>query len=77
MFYLLGYKFIHNSKTSNRGVGILIKREIFEGFEIKNTVRDVENNFILIDVDYNGIRFTAGSVYGANTNEGLPMYDLL
>jgi exonuclease III len=37
----------------------------------------VENNFILIDVDYNGIRFTAGSVYGANTNEGLPMYDLL
>ncbi len=77
MFYLLGYKFIHNSTTSNRGVGILVKREFLEGFKIINTVRDSENNFILIDVDYNGIRFTAGSVYGANTNEGLPMYDSL
>ena len=74
---MLGYKFIHNSTTSNRGVGILIKRELLNCFNILNTVKDIENNYILIDVEYNGSRFTAGSVYGANTNEGLPMYDSL
>ncbi len=73
----MGYKFIHNSTTSNRGVGILVKRELLNCFNKLNTVRDIENNYILIDVDYNGFRFTAGSVYGANTNEGLPMYDSL
>ena len=73
----MGYKFIHNSTTSNRGVGILIKRELLNCFNILNTVKDIENNYILIDVEYNGSRFTAGSVYGANTNEGLPMYDSL
>jgi hypothetical protein len=26
-FYLLGYKFIHNSPLSNRGVGILLKKK--------------------------------------------------
>ncbi len=72
MFYLLGYKFIHNSTTSSRGVGILVKREIWDCFNIINIVRDLDNNYILNDVDYNGIRFTGGSVYGANTNEGLP-----
>ncbi len=58
-------------------MGILIKRELLNCFNILNTVRDTENNYILIDVDYNGFRFTVGSVYGANTNEGLPMYNSL
>jgi hypothetical protein len=30
-FFLRGYKFFHNSRTSSRGVGILIHKNILEG----------------------------------------------
>ena len=74
-FYFMGYKFIHNSPTSARGVGILVKRNLLDKFNIVNTIRDREGNYILIDVDYHNNRYTFGSIYGANTNEGIDMYD--
>jgi exonuclease III len=76
-FQLLGYKFIHNSPHSNRGVGILIKKKAMEKIHILNTVRDLEGNHILIDIDYKSTRYTLGSVYGANTNDGIDMYNVL
>ena len=76
-FQLLGYKFIHNSPHSNRGVGILIKKQAMEKIHILNTVRDLEGNHILIDIDYKSTRYTLGSVYGANTNDGIDMYNVL
>jgi exonuclease III len=76
-FYLLGYKFIHNSPLSNRGVGILIKKKAMENLRILNTVRDLEGNHILIDIEYKSSRYTLGSVYGANTNDGIDMYNVL
>jgi hypothetical protein len=33
-FYLLGYRFIHNSPFSNRGVGILIKKKTMEKIQL-------------------------------------------
>jgi hypothetical protein len=55
----------------------LIKKTSLEKISILNTVRDTEGNFILIDIEHNNSRFTLGSVYGANTNEGIQMYDSL
>ncbi len=76
-FYFRGYKFIFNSPSSSMGVGILIKKTALEKISILNTVRDTEGNFILIDIEHKNSRFTLGSVYGANTNEGIQMYDSL
>ncbi len=59
------------------GVGILIKKTALEEISILNTVRDTEGNFVLIDIEHKNSRFTLGSVYGANTNEGIQMYDSL
>jgi hypothetical protein len=73
----MGYKFIHNSPTSSRGVGILLKKSLLDNLNILNTVRDREGNYILIDVEYRNERYTFGSIYGANTNEGIHMYDSL
>jgi hypothetical protein len=42
-----------------------------EKISIINMVRDTEGNFILIDVEHKNSRFTLGSVYRANTNEGI------
>ncbi len=76
-FYFMGYKFIHNSPTSSRGVGILVKRNLLDKLNIVNIIRDREGNYILIDVDYHNNRYTFGSIYGVNTNEGIDMYDNL
>jgi len=75
--YFRGYKFIHNSPTSLRGVGILIKKEVFDSSTIFSTIRDRDGNYILLDIEYNNHRITVGSIYGANTNEGIDMYDNL
>jgi exonuclease III len=76
-FYLLGYKLIHNSPLSNRGVGILIKKKTLDNLHILNTVRDLEGNHILLDIEYKSVKYTIGSIYGANTNEGINMYNVL
>ncbi len=48
-----------------------------ENLQIFNTVRDLEGNHILLDNEYKSVRYTIGSVYGANTNEGINMYNVL
>jgi hypothetical protein len=50
---------------------------VLEKVSIVNTVRDTDGNYILIDIEYKNNRYTLGSVYGANTNEGISMYDAL
>ncbi len=75
--HLMGYKFIHNSPSSSRGVGVLIKKSALENLIIHNTLRDLEGNFILLDIEHYSHRYTIGSVYGCNTNEGINMYDNL
>jgi len=67
----MGYKFIHNSPTSSRGVGILIKKSALDNLVIHNILRDSDGNFILLDIEHFSKRYTIGSVYGCNTNEGL------
>ena len=75
--YLMGYKFIHNSPTSSRGVGVLIKKTVLENLIIHNILRDFEGNYILLDIEHSNKRYTIGSVYGCNTTEGISLYDNL
>jgi hypothetical protein len=44
-FFIRGYKFFHNSKTSSRGVGILIKNNI--QIEEMRTAEDPGDNYLL------------------------------
>ncbi len=48
-----------------------------ENLHILNTVRDLEGNHILLDIEYKSVKYTLGSIYGANTNEGINMYNVL
>jgi len=73
-FYLHGYKFIHNSTISSRGVGILIHRKVLDNIIVHSINRDVNCNYILLDIEFKTDRYTIGSVYGANTNDGVTMY---
>ena len=76
-FSFHGYSFIHNSKNSLRGVGILIKEKIYQQMIIHRRYKDEGGNILLLDIEYKQKRFTVGSVYGCNTNEGIGMYDTL
>jgi hypothetical protein len=35
----------------------------------------LEGNYILLDIEYKSVKYTIGSVYGANTNDGINMYN--
>jgi len=73
-FYLHGYKFIHNSTVSSRGVGILINRKVLDNIIIHSVNRDLNCNYMLLDIEFKGERYTIGSIYGVNSNEGISMY---
>jgi len=56
-----------NSTKSSRGVGIAIKRSI--SHTVREIVKDqIEENFLLLDLEIKGRRLTLGSVYGPNEN---------
>ena len=66
-FGFYGYKFYHNSRKSCRGVGVLISKKI--DHLVRGTVADTEDNFLLLDVDLNGVRSTIGTIYGPNEDD--------
>ena len=51
-FYLHGYKFIHNSTISSRGVGILINRKVLDNIIVHSINRDVNCNYVLLDIEF-------------------------
>jgi exonuclease III len=56
-----------NWTKNARGVGIAIRRAI--AHEVKNVIKDLRNeNYILLDIEIKGKRFTMGSIYGPNEN---------
>jgi exonuclease III len=66
-FKLKGYDFIHNSKSSSRGVGILIKNSI--PYTVHNKCVDFNDNYILLDTSIKDFRCIIGSIYGPNRDE--------
>ncbi len=73
-FLLKGYNFIYNSKSSSRGVGILLKSSLV--YTIHNTLHDYDDNYLLLDISVDNYRFVLGSVYGPNRDE-LEFFDNL
>ena len=69
-----GYNLHHHSRKSSRGVGILISKKIKHS--IFRTITDMDDNFLLLDIDLAGTRFTLGSIYGPNEDE-MGFYDNL
>ncbi len=65
-FGFRGYKFIHNSTSNSRGVGILISNKLQA--TIHNTYKDLDCNILIVDVTILGKRFTLGSIYGPNND---------
>jgi exonuclease III len=64
----LQYKFWHNSKASSRGVGILIRSDIFIK-ELERIDDNNNNNFLLLKVELNSGVWVLGSIYGPNDND--------
>jgi hypothetical protein len=67
IFFQRGYKFLHNSKRSSRGVGILIKLNLT--IQILDTYTDLLDNIILIVASLNSNEIMFSSIYGPNRNE--------
>ncbi len=73
-FRLKGYDFIYNSKSSSRGVGILIKSNLT--YVVHNKLFDYDDNYLILDISIDGFRFALGSIYGPNRDD-LEFYDNL
>ena len=69
-----GYTLYHNSRKSSRGVGILISRKIKH--TVIRRVIDEDDNILLLDIDFTGISFTLGTIYGPNEDD-MSFFDTL
>ena len=72
-FRFKGYEYYFNSKTSNRGTGILIKSNL--DCTILEQRGDPNGNFLLLKIQLNNKNFIIGSVYGPNTNDNINIYN--
>lgn len=73
-FGFYGYDFYFNSKTSSRGVGILISKKL--DYKILDSICDTEDNYMLLDTQINNTKLTLGAVYGPN-NDNTTFFDKL
>ncbi len=61
------YNFFHQSKSNNRGVGILVKKSL--NFSCTGEERDqATDNYLLLRADINSSTVIFGSIYGPNEN---------
>ena len=61
------YKLYSNSTKESRGVAIAIKSSIFH--EVYETVKDINENFLIIKVKIMGKKLALGVIYGPNRND--------
>ncbi len=72
-----GYKILHNSRSSSRGVGILIKKNIWEKITILTREDSDDCNLLLLHVQFNNNNLVLGAIYGPNRDNELQFYDNL
>jgi len=58
------YRFLAQSSSNKRGVGILIKQKL--NLTVLQEERDPEDNFLALHVSSGGKEFIIGSIYGPN-----------
>jgi len=68
------YDFYHNSHSSKRGVGILLRKSC--GFSVLQEFRDCADNILFLRISKAGVIFNIGSIYGPNENNPLFFADL-
>jgi exonuclease III len=69
------YKVYVNSTKDSRGVAIAVKRNIFH--EVLDTVIDaVDENYLLLRLNFKGVPITIGCVYGPNGNNPVMFRDI-
>jgi exonuclease III len=69
------YKVYMNSTKDSRGVAIAVKRNIFH--EVLDTVIDaVDENYLLLRLNFKGVPITIGCVYGPNGNNPVMFRDI-
>jgi exonuclease III len=61
------YKLYLNSTKESRGVGIAIKRNIFHEI-ISTTIDNVNENYLILDMNIKNVRVKIGCIYGPNSN---------
>jgi hypothetical protein len=61
------YKLYLNSTKDSRGVGIAIKRCIFNEI-ISTTLDNVNENYLILDMNIKNVRIKVGCIYGPNGN---------
>jgi exonuclease III len=66
-FFNVGYKFLHNSSKSSRGVGILIKNEL--KWIVMDEKKDENCNYLLTKINTGAAFWVFGAVYGPNGND--------
>jgi exonuclease III len=66
--FSLRYKVYANSTRNSRGVAVLISNQVHH--EVLKTIRDPEENFLLIRLVIKEREVVFGSVYGPNTDNG-------
>ena len=77
-FFFKGYKLIFNSRFSSRGVGILVKKNIYENnFNILSNESDALGNFLILHLSVNNLRFVVAAVYGPNHDDEVEFFDNL
>ena len=63
---LAGYKILHNSKKSSRGVGILIKHDLPILHVVTATAEDNKENLLALHCSLKATEFIIVSIYGPN-----------
>jgi hypothetical protein len=58
------YKALFNSSRNSRGVAIFIAADL--SFVVHREFRDMLENYLIIDVEINNIRYGVGAIYGPN-----------
>jgi len=76
-FFFNGYKLLHNSNSSSRGVGILIKKQIYEKLTILRVKRSEDNNFIILHVSIKNCEVVFCAVYGPNRDGEIAFFENL
>jgi len=76
-FLFNSYKFIHNSTTSSRGVGFLIRKNIWEKIQVIERVENEDGNFLLLHIMLYGKSLLLGAVYGPNRDTEVAFYTIL
>ena len=61
------YKLYSNSTRESRGVAIAIKSSVFH--EVYETIKDPNENFLILKVKIQGKKFALGVIYGPNRND--------